>query len=538
MPGGGLYSLVAYGGQNVLLSGNPDFTFFYKTYKKYTHYSEESVTQAMDGPQELNYFSPVQVRLKIQRVADLVRDMYLTFNLPDIYCKYIDEQQSGRDAQYNFKWTKYIGCNIIQNVAILIGGNKMQEFDGNYIIARAQADLTNEQFTKWERLVGNVPELYDPASGLDAGGSLREDYPLVFNDPLGGNINYPSIVGREITVPLPFWFTESTYNALPLIALQYHDVEVQVTLRPIQELYQVLDPSGNTVRPGFRVVSSASPDTPGGCVVPGTSTESLYNSYLNPAYSSVDIGEYMIQNFLTDWGQPVPQNATWELNPRIQATYVYLTGDERNTFASAPLQYLIRQVTTYPYEQITSRQYLQLYTHNPVNRLIINAQRSDSYTFRNDIANYTNWPNPQWRPYLAPVTPEPYPGAYSYSATGRILLGAQREILQSLTVLADGNELQEIKPIRYFEEVVPWKYLKGVPPENGIGPIIYPFSLNSPSIQPDGSINTSRVKLFQVDLNPYPLCPNSNYTYDVIIYVENMNWVVITSGCGSLKYAL
>ncbi|MFZ4599992.1 MAG: hypothetical protein ACOYNN_15240, partial [Terrimicrobiaceae bacterium] len=61
MPGGGLYVLVAYGAQNVLLSGNPDFTYFYKTYKKYTHFAEESVTQTMDGVQELFYDQPVQV---------------------------------------------------------------------------------------------------------------------------------------------------------------------------------------------------------------------------------------------------------------------------------------------------------------------------------------------------------------------------------------------------------------------------------------------------------------------------------------------
>ena len=50
--------------QNVLLSGNPDFTYFYKTYKKYAHFAEESVTQSMDGPQDLSYDQPIQVRLK------------------------------------------------------------------------------------------------------------------------------------------------------------------------------------------------------------------------------------------------------------------------------------------------------------------------------------------------------------------------------------------------------------------------------------------------------------------------------------------
>ena len=203
MPGGGLYSLVAYGAQNVLLSGNPDFTYFYKTYKKYAHFAEESVTFSMDGPQDLSYDQPIQVRFKIQRVADLIRDMYFLIDLPDIYSKYIDLQQAGRNEQYNFAWTEYIGCHIIQNVGIFIGGQKIQEFDGSYMIARAQADLDTRSFQKWSRLVGNIPDIYDPANGLYGGGSTGSGYPTVYNNngPGGNettppNINRPSIQGR------------------------------------------------------------------------------------------------------------------------------------------------------------------------------------------------------------------------------------------------------------------------------------------------------------------------------------------------------
>jgi Fe-S cluster assembly scaffold protein SufB len=146
MPGGGLYVLVAYGAQNVLLSGNPDFTYFYKTYKKYTHFSEESVTQTMDGVQELFYDQPVQVRLKIQRVADLVSDMYLLVDLPDIYCKWLDlnDPVVNRNSQLNFNWTRYVGCQLIRQIGFYIGGQKIQEFDGTYMIAKAQAEAVSE----------------------------------------------------------------------------------------------------------------------------------------------------------------------------------------------------------------------------------------------------------------------------------------------------------------------------------------------------------------------------------------------------------
>ena len=88
MAGGGLYILVAYGSQNVILSGNPDFTYFYMILKKYSHFSFESVELPLEGPQELFFDEPIQLRAKIQRIGDLLSDLYFTFSLPDIYSKY------------------------------------------------------------------------------------------------------------------------------------------------------------------------------------------------------------------------------------------------------------------------------------------------------------------------------------------------------------------------------------------------------------------------------------------------------------------
>jgi hypothetical protein len=531
MPGGGLYALVAYGAQNVLLSGNPDFTYFYKTYKKYAHFAEESVTQTMDGPQDLSYDQPIQVRLKIQRVADLVRDMYFLFDLPDIYCKFIQlpftTSYGTRTSQYNFAWATHIGCHIIQNIGFYIGGQKIQEFDGAYMITKAQADLDSRAFTKWSRLVGNIPDLYDPANGLYTGGSQGGEYPLVYNNngpppastTTPPNINRPSISGRTLQVPLPFWFTESTFESLPLVSLQYQECEVQITLRPINQLYRILDINGKQVAPGYQYNPSPIPLQP----------ENVY-------YTSVsDISDVTINNFLTDVGIPNPLLNTWPLNPRIQLTYVYLTDEERAQFSNQPLQYLVRQVTTYQFPGILSRQMVELQTHNPIERLIIVPRRSDSLLYRNQVANFSNWLNPLRPPYIPTNYAPPVNPINLFKATGQFVLNGQRSIMRALSVLGDGNLLQEEKPLEYFTQVVPWKYLTGIPdPEL----LVYPFALSSPSTQPDGTINSSRIRLFQVDLNVYPLPPNSFYQYDITIYVENLNWVNVAGGTGGLKYAL
>jgi hypothetical protein len=215
-------------------------------------------------------------------------------------------------------------------------------------------------------------------------------------------------------------------------------------------------------------------------------------------------------------------------------TYVYLTDEERQQFSSEPLQYLVRQITSYEFQGLTSRQIVELQTHNPIERMIIIPRRSDSLQYRNQIANFSNWINPLKAPWIAPTGWPPVPPASIY-ASGQFVLNGQRSIIRAISVLGDGNLLQEEKPVEYFTQVVPWKYLKGIPdPEL----VVYPFALTSPTTQPDGSINSSRIKLFQVDLNVYPLPTNSFYQYNITIYVENLNWVSVSGGTGGLKYAL
>lgn len=516
MTGGGLYVLVAYGSQNVILSGNPEMTFFYKVFKRYSHFAIENVSQQMDGQDQLFFDTPIKLRAKIERIGDLMSDLYFSFQIPDIYSKYISPNQ--RTYQYEFEWVNYIGCAILSNAAFFIGGQKMQEFDGSYLLSRALLDYPNAKLQKWKSLVGEVPELVDPANSVYAGGSSQTGYPNVIYNPqqaYGAQTNRPSIFGTTITVPLPFWFTDPG-NALPLVGLQYHDCEIQITLNPINQLYTILDASGYRVRPGVKMMA------------PLTNINSNIPDYANILDAS---GE--LRAFLTDVGAVVPALNTWNLVPRIQATYVYLNEEERNIFATTPLSYLVHQVTPYPFPSVYNRSILDLQTHNPVERLVFNFRRSDSLQYKNDFANFTNWWNYPDAPYLAPVNTIPLlASAYS---SGILLPFAQVGILQALRVLCDGNEIQEEKPTEYFTKITPFKYTDGNP--NQMIPV-YSFTLGSLSTQPMGSLNTSRVRVFQVEIAPYALPPNTTYVYDLMIYVESINFVEIAAGMGGLKYAL
>jgi hypothetical protein len=517
MTGGGLLSLVAYGAQNVILSGNPDMTFWFKSFRKYTHYSQESVTTLLEGPNELFYSQPIQLRVKIQRVGDLLSDIYFTFRIPDIYSKFVSS--ADRTAQYQYQWVRYLGAALIQRAGFFVGGQKIQEVDGTYLLSRALLDYDNSTFEKWRVLVGDTLDLTNPADGVFAGGTNQIGYPSVFPDaslPLGAQTNRPSIFGQDVHVPLGFWFSDASSLALPLVGLQYHDCEVQITLNSIENLYTILDASGYRVSPLYKMAQDAS-----------------LIQLNQPEYVASNEQQAEWRYFATDVGASIPALNQWFLNPRLQCTYVYLPEEERKLFATQPLSYLMQQITPYPFPGLYTRQLLDLYTHNPVTRMIFVQRRSDSLQYRNQFANFTNWwnfPTPPFAP-----TPGLAPINTAANSSGLLIPTGQQGILRSLRVVCDGNEIQEEKPIDYFTKITPWKTLSGRP---GQALPVYNFTLHSPNTQPSGSLNTSRIKNFQVEVDFFPLPVNTNYVYDLTIYVENLNWFEVSGGMGGLKYAL
>jgi hypothetical protein len=519
MTGGGLIALVAYGAQNVLLSGNPEMTYWYKIFRRYSHYAQENVSVALEGQNELFFSQPIKLRVKLQRIGDLLSDMYFSFRIPDIYSKYVQPQE--RTSQWQYEWVRFLGAAIIQNAAFFVGGQKIQEVDGTYLLSRALIDYDANEYEKWRIMVGDVPELTDPANGIYAGGTESVGYPNVFldpNRPSGAQLNRPSIPGQEIHVPLGFWFSDNPSQALPLVALQYHDCEVQIILNSIQDIYTILDASGYRVNP-------------------------LYKMSAPTQLIQVNMPEYVASNeqgaewryFATDVGASVPPLNGWFLNPRLQCTYVYLTDEERKTFATQPLSYLFPQITPYQFPALYNRQILDLYTHNPIARLLFIQRRSDSIPYKNDFANFSNW----WDFPRVPFVPTPGQTAINTmtNSSGLLIPQGQAGILRALRVLADGNEIQEEKPIDYFTKITPWKTMSGksIP----INPIpVYNFMLHSPNTQPSGSINASRIKNFQVEVDFFPLPPEPNYVYDLTIYVESLNFFEVAGGMGGLKYAL
>jgi hypothetical protein len=197
--------------------------------------------------------------------------------------------------------------------------------------------------------------------------------------------------------------------------------------------------------------------------------------------------------------------------------------------------YVTRQVTPIVFQEITGNTLLDLDIHNPITRLVMIPRRSDVILYKNDFMNFTNWATYPHRPRIDTSVPSGSAYSQSQSSSGLLVANSQLDIIQNLRVLADGNEIQELKPTAFYTDITAFKYLSGG--ANTHIPV-YSFELHSPTPQPAGSLNSSRIRRFQVDLQVYPLPTNSTYIYNMNIYVENLNFFIVESGMGDNKYAL
>lgn len=544
MPGGGEITLVAYGNQNVVYNGKPEMTYFYRVFKRYTHFSQEPITIPLDGPNEMMMDTPIRIRAKIPRHGDLLTSLDFVFRIPEIYSKvWIDGSGSRVPA---FRWIHMLGTNIIDNVAIFVGGSKIQEFPGEWIAARAAMDLPADKYLKWRNLVGDVPELHTPEWGIYGKATNypfeRGEYPHVVADASGAP-TAPSIPERTIRVPLPFWFSESHGTALPLVALQLHEVEVQITLRTLREIYRIMDlevqrePNrwGRSLRIDPAKPTSINP------AFPADGDNLTFQDGYTPAEDMRDCLRY----FYTDAGQGIPAQDGFIMNAHLEGNFVYLTEKERIMFASKELWGLVHQVQTFRFPNIVTRERLDLDAHGLAHRLVFFARRSDAILMRNDYTNLSNWKSLSQAPYW------PTAGAPPVQNSGRLMPYTQRDILRSARMTAAGNDMFEEKPAQFFEVQHPYNTTtgggfaglhagSGIRPEEIMGPIYQiPFALDaSDHVQPSGTFNMSRVREMQLEVDPWPIDPAAPYTYDFTVYVESLNMIKYLNGMAALGFAI
>ena len=558
MPGGGQIGIVAVGNQNRYFNGNPDMTYFYKVYNRFTHFSQESIGITLDGPSVMDLDYPIQLRAKIPRQADLLTSLTFVFDIPDIYSNLIVDptSQSNVNRCPSFRWVHMLGVNIIDNVSIFVGGSQVQSFTGEWLAIRAAADMPIDKYLIWRNMIGDTPELNNPEWGIYGKSPnypfAKGEYPHNVADPNAvGTAGGASIPGREIRVPLPFWFSESWGAALPLIALQLHEVEVRIQLKTLRDIYRIMDDvfQSEPVRYGRKLlynpalpVSTSATDTSGNLVVPPPPFDNLT---LQAQYQTFTDKYGSIKKFYTDinsGNKPLQDGFT--MNAHLEGNYIYITEKEQAIFAERELTHVVHQVQRFSFPSVTSRTIFDLDVHGILNRMIFFGRRTDAIESRNDFTNLSNWKNRNQAPYW-PTSKDAF-----YPNSGRLLSYAQRDILQSARLLLAGNEMFEEKPAIYYELHTQFQNAAGsgsaginpggLKPDDVIGPLYHiNFALNvSDHTQPSGTLNTSRIREVQLEVQPWNLDPMSPFAFDFTVYCETLNIVKFTNGMGGLGFAI
>ena len=285
--GGGLMQLVAYGAQDIYLTGNPQITFFKVVYRRHTNFSMEAILQTFNGTVGTGQST---VTATISRNGDLVSNLWLDVKLTT------GGAFTGQAGQTYSNWTNNTGHAFVKDCEIEIGGQRIDRHYSQWL--DVYNELTDHEEQEWLGLNKHA---------------AKNSY-LKSNKTLDPN---PSANGQRLYVPLKFWFCRNPGLALPLIALQYHEVKLKLNTRGLLDLFNA-DGTGAAA-----------------------------------AHASADV------------------------SVDLYADYIYLDTDERRRFAQVSHEYLIEQVQRETGTMSTSQ---TLKFNHPIKELIWVVQDSTCAT--------------------------------------------------------------------------------------------------------------------------------------------------------------
>ena len=455
--------LVAYGAQDIYLTGNPQITFFKVVYRRHTNFAMESIEQTFNGTANFGK----RVTCTISRNGDLIHRIYLQATLPQVALLSTD----GSGAQ--FRWLNYVGHQLVNSVELEIGGQRIDKHYGNWL--HIWNELTQEAGKQagYAEMVGNVPELVNL---LVQGGEGCDNY-CTGGEPGGASEVRNCAPEYTLYIPLQFWFCRNPGLALPLIALQYHEVKINLEMSDVKYLcWDNVTGSATNHAIQTRVASS------------GLVSASLY----------VD--------------------------------YIYLDTDERRRFAQVSHEYLIEQLQYTGAESVTSsNNKIKLNFNHPTKELVWVVQR-DSYVACDDVTpaawkgqqpfNFSDW----WDRSVLDS---------GYSLTRVEGLAGNNPVVTAKIQL-NGHDRFSEREGKYFNLVQPFQHHTNIP---AVGINVYSFALKPEDHQPSGSCNFSRIDNATLLLTLTNNTVSSTNTAKVMVYAVNYNVLRIMSGMGGLAYS-
>jgi hypothetical protein len=510
--------LVAYGAQDVFLTGTPEITFWKVSYRRHTNFAMESIEQTFSGQADFGR----RVTCTISRNGDLAYRTYLQVTLPEI-----NQDMKGSAAGVYARWMDYIGEHLVSQVEVEIGGQRIDRQYGDWMHIWNQLTLSNEQQRGYHKMIGNTTQLTyvtDPDFAAVSGPCAAAGGPAQVCAPRN------ALPETTLYVPLQFWFCRNPGLALPLIALQYHEVKINLDLRPIGEcLWAVSDVAAATG--GSKSVSAA------------------YQQSLVAASLYVD--------------------------------YIFLDTDERRKMAQNPHEYLFEQLQFTGDESVgSSSNKIKLNFNHPCKELVWVVQPDANVDYCSSLLagetlfktlgaqpfNYTDaidaLPNSIHAFGAGTATDSPTAfinsGLFESSEAGPVaaLTPDQSAVSDAGTfVLAEtaltmhcwgenpvvtaklqlnGQDRFSEREGSYFDVVQPFQHHTRAP-DTGIN--VYSFALRPEEHQPSGSCNFSRIDNAVLQLVLSSGTVSGTATAKVRVYAVNYNVLRVMSGMAGVAYS-
>jgi Major capsid protein N-terminus/Large eukaryotic DNA virus major capsid protein len=447
--GGGLLQLVATGKQDMFLTGNPQISFFKMVYRRHTNFATECQPMYFDGTPNFGQ----RITCLIPRRGDLLGRVYLDVTLPLL------TDSSGNTLSY----TNSIGHALIQEITFEVGEQEIDRQTGEWMEIWTQFTTPAGQRAALNEMIGRI-----------------EPYNVINLKP-GTNSD-----GLHLLIPLQFYFCNNPGLYLPLLALQYSPIRINITLRPLNQLFWVQPPN---------------PYPSDGSWKPGCSTQ-------------VNCTNQIVNMML--WGE-----------------YVYLDVEERRMFVSTSHEYIIEQVQYTPPYAITASQStatVPIEFNHPMKEFFFIVQR-DQMINSNEWFNYSN---------LAIGEPTP---AYVLSYLNSNAPSGRMDLISSAKLQLDGYDRFMARSPMYFRLEQPYEHHTTTPVNSFI--YNYSFALRPEDSQPTGTMNASRIDsiVWQIEMNPIlsnPTIPlwQQRGNCRIVVYGHNYNIFRVINGFGGLLFTI
>jgi hypothetical protein len=549
--GGGLMQLVAYGAQDVYLTGNPQITFWKVTYRRHTNFAMESIEQTFNGQADFGR----RVTCTLARNGDLAYRTYLQVTLPEI------NQQLGAQASGSAvfaRWLDFPGEQMIAQVEVEIGGQRIDRQYGDWMHIWNQLTLSKEQERGYYKMVGNTTQLTyicDP-SFANVDGPCDSSAPRQVCAPRN------ALPETTLYVPFQFWYCRNPGLALPLIALQYHEVRINLDIRPIDEC--------------LFAVKTLSAATGTNAKVTGAYNQSLVAASLYVDYVFLDTDERrrMAQNpheYLIEQLQFTGDESVGSSSNKIKLNFnhpvkelIWVVQPDQNVDYCSALEggsLLYKTLGAQPFNYTDAVDALPNALHAFSGPLGIGAAAAN-YIASNGLFNDPGAANVNaatfWNTTGGLATGESYSvaggsngfdnfGAASGSVSGVSDAGAfvlsetaldmhcwgENPVVTAKLQLNGQDRFSE-REGTYFDLVQPYQHHTRNP-DTGIN--VYSFALRPEEHQPSGSCNFSRIDNATLQLVLSNATVEGTKTAKVRVYAPNYNVLRVMSGMGGLAYS-